>query len=341
MIRVLISDDSPTARTLIAQILSSDPEIQIIGEARDGLEAVKMTESLRPDLVTMDIRMPKMDGFQATKEIMTIAPTPIVIVSASRHTRDIQTTMQALQAGALTVLDKPIGPDSPHFAERAQQLVSTVKAMSQVKVVRHHRVAPRIEARPRPVRTGTRRARIVAIATSTGGPAALQSVLSELPTDFSVPILVVQHISHGFTLGLAAWLKTVCPLRVKVAEEGEHLAPGTVYIGPEDQHLGVTSRSTIALSTAPPIGGFRPSGTYLFESVAKHFGGSMVAVILTGMGEDGVLGLRAVREAGGQVIAQDEQSSIVFGMPGAAVKAGLVDDVLPLSEIASRLKEFV
>jgi two-component system chemotaxis response regulator CheB len=178
----------------------------------------------------------------------------------------------------------------------------------------------------------------VAIATSTGGPAALQRLLSDLPATFPLPILIVQHITPGFTAGLVSWLGDTTPFRVKLAQEGEPLTPGTVYLAPDDVHLGAGGRGgAVALSDATAIGGFRPSGTFLFESLARAYGPAVLALILTGMGDDGVAGLRAVREAGGYVIAQDERTSIVFGMPGAAVAAGLATLVLPLEAIAPRL----
>ncbi len=354
MLRVLIVDDSPTARGLLAGILGSDPEIQVVGEATNGVEAVQRTRELKPDLVTMDVRMPQMDGYAATKEIMIHSPTPIVIVTASLSARDVAATMRALEAGALTVLEKPVGSASPRFEEQARQLIATVKAMADVKVVRHHRSshganvgwppsADRLSNRSAEggQATKTRRARIIAIAASTGGPAALQSILSQLPANLPVPIVIVQHISRGFITGLATWLGTTCKLDVRVARDGEPLSPGAVYFAPEDRHLGVRGRTNLALSDEPPIGGFRPAGTFLFESVAKSFGSEMAAVILTGMGDDGVQGLRAVRAAGGTVIAQDEATSVVFGMPGVAIAEGLVDDVLPIEMIAGRLQELI
>jgi two-component system chemotaxis response regulator CheB len=344
MISVLVAEDSPTARALIVEILRGDPEIQVVGEARDGAEAVALAQALRPQVITMDIRMPRLDGFQATKEIMITAPTPIVIVTASDQARDVEVAMHSLRAGAVAVLHKPPGLGSSHFEQAAGDLIATVKAMSQVKVVRHWRPRPETLEAPaqKPVRPPPGvRGQVVAIATSTGGPAALARVLADLPGDFPAPILVVQHITAGFTEGLADWLDSVCDLRVKVAEPGEALATSTVYLAPDNHHLGVAGRAAIAVAGAPPVGGFRPSGTYLFESVARSFGGAAVAVILTGMGEDGVQGLRAVRRAGGRVIAQDEKTSVVFGMPGAAVAAGLADQVLPLDAIAARLVEWV
>jgi two-component system, chemotaxis family, protein-glutamate methylesterase/glutaminase len=341
MIRLLIVDDSVTARTLLAAIFSSDPEIQVVGQAANGLEAVEMTRKLRPDVVTMDIQMPRMDGFEATKEIMIEAPTPIVIISSTQNLHSMEMSMNALRAGALAVLEKPAGVTIPGFDEVAHQLIVQVKSMSQVKVVRHWR-SNNPAARAAPALVQKRgRARVIAVASSTGGPAALQILLCGLPADLPVPILVAQHISHGFIAGLADWLSKTCPLQVKVAEAGETLKNRTVYLAPDDRHLGVSTQGQVVLSADPAIGGFRPSGTYLFASVAKIYGASAAVVILTGMGEDGVAGLRNVRQAGGRIFAQDEETSVVFGMPGAAVAAGLADEVLPLDQIAGRLRGLV
>jgi two-component system, chemotaxis family, protein-glutamate methylesterase/glutaminase len=340
MIRVLVAEDSMTARTLLVLILGSDPGIEVVGEARDGVEAVEMVQRLRPDVVTMDIHMPRMDGLAATTEIMITAPTPIVIVTAGAFRGEVEDSLDMLEHGALEVLKKPPGPDAPDFATAARRLVWTVKAMSQVKVVRRWRETPArpgLPAEPAlPGRLGAP-ARIVAIAASTGGPPALQRLLSGLPAEFSAPILVVQHITPGFAHGLAAWLDSVCGLRVKVAEEGETLARRTVYLAPDDRHLGVSDRRGVMTPAHDPVGGFRPSATFLFESVAHAFGGSALAVVLTGMGVDGVQGLGAVRRRGGRVLAQDEATSVVFGMPGAAIEAGLADAVLPLDAIPARL----
>jgi two-component system, chemotaxis family, protein-glutamate methylesterase/glutaminase len=334
MLRAVVADDSPTVRSLLKQVLESDPEIQVVGLAKDGVEAVELVQSLRPDVVTMDVQMPRMNGFEATKEIMITAPTRIVIVTASIIGHDVSTAMHALSAGALTLLIKPPGPDDPGFEAAARELVATVKAMTQVKVVRHHRAKPPATPTGRQAGLG-----VVAIAASTGGPQALQKLLSELPRDFPAPLLVAQHISAGFTAGLAGWLGQSVPMRVKVAEAGEPLAASTVYVAPEDWHLGVSPRKAIALSADPPIGGFRPSGTHLFQSVAAVYGPAAVAIVLTGMGDDGAAGLPAIKTAGGRVLAQDEASCVVFGMPAAAIRSGLADRVLPLDKIAHALTD--
>jgi two-component system chemotaxis response regulator CheB len=349
MIRVLIVDDSPTARALLRSILEQDNastdaarRFVVVGEAVDGAEGVRLTAELRPDVVTMDILMPGLDGFAATKEIMIATPTPIVVVSSTLvGTEEARSAVLALRAGAVAVLRRPPGPGDPGFEGEALRLVETLRAMADVKVVRHWRPKAPAGERPRrePLSRGT--LKLVAIAASTGGPAALQRVLSALPATFPVPILIVQHITPGFTAGLCAWLDGVCSLHVKLAEPGETIRPHTVYVAPEERHLGLSAPGVLSLSGADPVEGFRPSGSFLFESVARVYGGAATAVILTGMGADGVAGLRALKRAGGRVIAQDRETSVVFGMPGAAVEAGLVDVVAPIDQIAERLMDLV
>jgi two-component system chemotaxis response regulator CheB len=342
MIRVVIAEDSLTVRELLVEILESDPQIRVIGQAKNGVEAVELTLRLKPDLVTMDVHMPLMDGFQATKEIMVQVPTPILIVSSSASGEHVELSLNAMRAGALMVIPKPDNPRSPGFDARRVELVAMAKAMARVKVVRRWAAHPRGAELP-PVRRTSLGApiRLVALAASTGGPAALQRILAGLPRDFAAPILVVQHIATGFVAGLADWLNGSCNLQVKVAEPGEPLLKRTVFLAPDHHQLGVGRDGRVVVVDGPPMNGFRPSANHLFAEAARAYGSAVAAVILTGMGCDGVEGLRAVKAAGGYVLAQDEASSIVYGMPGEAVAAGVVDAVLGIDEIAPRLAELI
>lgn len=337
MIRVLVAEDSLTVRQLLVDVLRGDPAIAVIGEAKDGAEAIHLAGELKPDIVVMDVHLPAVDGLAATKEIMVQAPTPIVLVSSTTSPLDVELALNAMRAGALMVIEKPDDPRSARFDGRREQLLQMVKAMAQVRVVRRWAQRPRPAAAPPPLPDQAARTRLVAITASTGGPAVLQRILADLPGDFAPPILAVQHIAPGFVHGLAEWLNAGSSLRVKVAEDGEPLSPHLAYLCPDGRHLGVKAPGHIELSGAPPVGGFRPSGTYLFESTAQLYGQALAAVILTGMGNDGVAGLAKVRAAGGAVLAQDEASSVVYGMPREAVAAGLVDAVLDVEEIVPRL----
>ncbi|MBU8897943.1 chemotaxis response regulator protein-glutamate methylesterase [Corallococcus sp. H22C18031201] len=334
-LRIVVAEDSPTARRLLVEILRADSGLEVVGEARDGVEAVALTERLRPDLVTMDIQMPRMDGLDATRRIMTDVPTPVVVVSTLVE-RDIQTSMAALRAGALAVLQKPVGPESPAFDAESRRLRDTLRAMAEVKVVRRwpDRAIPATAPVAPPLAT---RPSVVAMAASTGGPAALYQILSGLPASFPVPVLVVQHIALGFGEGLARWLGTATPLRVKVAEAGEPLTPGCVYLAPDDRHLGLTADGRAEVSNAAPVHGFRPSANWLFRAVARTHGAASLAVMLTGMGQDGLDGIRELHQAGGRVLAQDEASSVVYGMPGMVVGAHLAHEVIPLEQLSDRL----
>lgn len=332
-IRVVLADDSPSSRTLMASILESDPELLVVGQAADGLQAVELARSLRPDVVVMDARMPGLDGFQATKRLMTEAPVPIVMVSALMEPGEVQMSMEALRAGALTLVGKPPGPGAAEFDAVGRQFAATIKAMAGVKVVRHYRPGSGSPARLADVRGNVE---VVGIAASAGGPAALQTLLGGLTAPFPCPVLVVQHMATGFVRGFADWLQGGTSLRVRIAADHELLQPNHVYLAPDDCHLMVAD-GRVKLSKAPPANGFRPSASVLFDSLARWRPATTIGIILTGMGSDGVDGLRHLLEAGGQTVAQDEATSIVFGMPQAAITAGAVQRVLPLGQMAEFL----
>ncbi|MEO5509850.1 MAG: chemotaxis-specific protein-glutamate methyltransferase CheB, partial [Longimicrobiales bacterium] len=331
---------SATTRQLLRAIIESDPALQVVGEAQDGAEAVELVVSLTPDVVIMDVHMPVRDGLEATKEIMMRAPTPIIIVSTAKHYRDIEISLSATQAGAVLMLAKPAGPGSPHYADDAAELIAMTKALAQVKVVRRwtHTHEPSIISTREPTPGSFN---IVAMAASTGGPAALRRILLDLPASFAVPVVIVQHMAHGFMAGFAQWLGANSAMPVRMCKHGQKLEPGRVYVAPDDKHLGFSNDRTIVLSDAPPINRFRPSADYLFSSVAKTYGARCTAVICSGMGVDGAHGLEQAHKAGTFVIAQDEASSVVYGMAQEAVKRNAVDVILPIGKIGSKLNELI
>lgn len=337
MINILIVEDSTTACFLLKSILDSDENLRVIGTARNGEEGIQKTLALNPDLVTMDIHMPGMDGFETTRRIMAQKPKPIVIVSTSIDPEDIKISFKALEAGALAVVAKPSGPGSKKFEHDATHLIETVKLMAEVKVVgrRTHISPPKIPLLP--TKVTAKPVELIAMGASTGGPAALSAILTALPVNLSVPILIVQHITEGFDQSMADWLTAVTHHRVQLAQDGQLLCPGLVLFAPRGKHLGVSSGRRIVLDSSDPINTFRPSITYLFQSLAGVYGPRAVGVILTGMGSDGALGLVEFHKAGGYVIAQDEATSEIFSMPGTAIASGAVDQVLPLNDIPNAL----
>jgi two-component system chemotaxis response regulator CheB len=333
----LLGDMSPVVRGRVAKVLKGAANLLVVGQVGPKEDIVQQIAKLRPNLVLIGLGGDVRDPFETTKHVMAEAPTPLVIVEDGHDGEDVQKSVLALRLGALAVVPLSDGAGLTGGEAERQRFLSTLKALSEVKLVRRWREWPPVDE---PSAVGPRRAiRAVAIAASTGGPAALQRILTDLPPDFPAPILAVQHIAHGFVDGLAHWLNTVSFLTVKIAVEGEALRPRTTYLAPDGYHLGASARGTIVLSDAPPVNGFRPAADYLFESTARTFGAGLTAVVLTGMGHDGVAGLRMVRQRGGDVIAQDEATSVVYGMPKAAVDADLADEVLPLPDIAARLAE--
>jgi two-component system chemotaxis response regulator CheB len=332
-IRVVVTEDSAVTRALLTAILEAAPGFELVAAVPDGAEAVDAVARLRPSVVTMDLHMPRLDGVEATRQIMRQTPTPVVIVTASSEV-DGRLTYDALAAGALSVVARPVGPSDPRFVTRREALLDELRLMAGVRVVRRiGRAEPRTPAPSRIVRRPGRPIRVVAIAASTGGPAVLHRLLHDLPRDLDVPILVVQHMSEGFIGGLARWLSEVAPGPVRVAGDGDVLAGGTVFLAPDGSHLRVTTDGAVRLDPGPPIGGHRPAATALFDSVAEVYGDRAIGVVLTGMGRDGVDGLARLHAAGAVTLAQDAASSAVFGMPGAALEAGAVERVLSLEEL--------
>lgn len=338
MIRVLVAEDSAVTREYLVYLLGEDPGLEVVGAARDGQEALEEAKRLRPDVILMDVHMPRMNGYEATRRIMEEAPVPIVMVSASLSRDETAMTFQALQAGALTVAEKPRGLDHPDHADMARRLVETVKSMAEVKVVRRWPRRERLAPPPRPPHPSPRKIRLIALGGSTGGPMAISEILRSLPGDLGVPVLVVQHIAPGFVPGLVEWLGKQTPLAVKLAEAEETARPGVVHVAPDGWQMGVTKDFRIRLTKDPSLNGFCPSVDYLFRSVAEFHGDSAIGVLLTGMGRDGAEGLLRLRQAGGVSIAQDEESSVVFGMPGEAARIGAAEYVLSLDEIAGAVR---
>ncbi len=339
-IRVLIAEDSPVARELLVAVLQSTAELQVVGTARNGLEAVRLAKRLFPDVIIMDVYMPELDGLEATRQIMSETPCPIVMVSANLNQSERNLTFDSLQAGALSVLAKPTVNDPP---EVYQALITQLKLMSEVKVIRRWvgaKAGQKPAALVEPVTTEHRsRAEIqlVAMAASTGGPGILAEILRALPANFAVPILIVQHITAGFASGLADWLNQQTPLEVRLARQGDRPQAGLVLIAPDNYHMLVNRVGLITLTQTPPVQNLRPAADILFQSVAEVYKDTAVGVILTGMGSDGAVGLRAMRAAGAYTIAQDQQSCVVFGMPAVAIELGAVAQILPVSKIAAAI----
>jgi two-component system chemotaxis response regulator CheB len=342
MIEVLVVDDSPVARELISHVLGSDPGIRVIGAAGSGKEAIESIKHHRPDIITMDINMSNMNGFEATRIIMETDPLPIVIVTDRPDMHELDMSFQAIEAGALAVLQKPHGIGHPAYTINAKELITAVKLMSEIKVVRRWKRIS--EKKGSPQRNGVDSLmsqpadlKVVAIGASTGGPPAIETILSGLSKDFSLPVLIVQHIAPGFTPGLAEWLRRKSCLSVHVAPKSGMIRPGHVYIAPDGVQMKVDADGRLLCTDDGPENGLRPSVSYLFRSVSEVFGKASAGVLLTGMGKDGAEELRLMKEKGALTIAQDEESSVVFGMPGEAIRIKAATYALPPDKIASLL----
>ncbi|WP_244592562.1 chemotaxis-specific protein-glutamate methyltransferase CheB [Azospirillum palustre] len=354
-IRVLVVEDSPVIQQLLSHVISADPRLEVAGIASSGEQALRMIERTAPDVVSLDIRLPGIDGFEVTSRIMRQTPLPIVVVASDVHDLDIP--MRALQAGALAVVEKPGSMARADYQTVAHHLCTQLVIMSQVKVIRH-RITARA-ARPAsgmsagvsadaPSQEGRlpdeavapdgrlRRFRALGLVASTGGPAALAKILRDLPADFPLPVFVVQHMGAPFMAGFASWLGTVSALPVRLGEAGLTPRPGTVYVAPGDRHLLVDG-ATLRLTADPMVCGQRPSGEVLFQSMARAYGASGIGVLLTGMGEDGARGLVDMRTAGAYTVAEHASTAVIHSMPGTAVRLGGAVEELPLDRVAGRL----
>ncbi len=344
MIKVLVVDDLPVVRDFLTHILDNDPRIEVIGTASNGKEAIAAVREKKPDVVTMDVHMPIMDGFQATRIIMETAPLPIIIVSGSVDPHEVSMTFRAVEAGAVAFVARPAGIGHPDHEKSVKALLQNVKAMSEVRVV-CRRFQPALAdtfpaASQKAARPETSAPRVVAIGASTGGPVVIKRILSSLPRNFPVPVLIVQHMASGFTTGFVEWLALSSAIPVKLAEHGETLHPGLAYVAPEGFDLLVAD-ARITLRQGDSGNGHCPAVSPLFRSVAEAYGKKAVGILLTGMGEDGAKELLLMRERGAVTLAQDRESSIVYGMPGVAEKLDAATRILPPDSIIEELKRLV
>jgi two-component system chemotaxis response regulator CheB len=338
MIKVLIAEDSPSIAAVMRELLRDDPEINVIGWARTGREAIAMRHDLDPDVITMDLNMPHMGGLDAIKAISSTRPVPILVVSTLIESRDSELAFEALRYGALDVMGKPSGAGDGGFSRIEEELKFRIKAVSRIRPM-HRFSRPALEARPTAKTIPGRRLRqpLIVIGASTGGPPALAQILSGLPRHLPIPIAIVQHIARGFVAGLRQWLDRQSALPVQLAAEGEPLRSGHVYLAPDDCHLQIATGKQLTLSVEGPVDGHRPSIDRLMESAAAVYGHDVLGVLLTGMGRDGASGLQKIREAGGRTIVQDEATSLVFGMPREAIRKGAAEMVRPLEKIADEI----
>ena len=330
-------------RELLRHILESDPDIQVVGTAENGAAGVEMCSRLMPDVVTMDVRMPVLDGYDATRRIMRDHPVPVVVVSASFNKEEVEGSFRSVEAGALAILRKPVGIGHPDHERMARELVRTVKLMSGVKVVRRwHHAVDGDDSRGTPpsgsnLSGGTPGIEVVVIGASTGGPVVIQSLLSGIPGDFPVPVLVVQHMADGFTRGFVDWLNRTSNLPVRIAEGDERILPGNIYMAPSGSQMILQPGGRIVYTKDAGEYGLRPSVSHLFLSAAQVYGANALAILLTGMGSDGATEMKLLKDLGAVTIAQDKESSVVYGMPWEAVRIGAATHILPPNRILTEM----
>lgn len=334
-IRILLADDSILARHVLADMLQVEPDLRVAAEACNGQEAVQLTLALKPDLVIMDLVMPVMDGLEAIEEIMSLAPTPVLVLSAAIEASEVDRAFTAIKRGALDVMEKPELSAPRGLEDFGARLREKVRFLSGIRVIRHPRRRLRPLEQLEPLPAGPSRS-ILAIGASTGGPKAVMRVLKTLPAGFPGAVFVVQHIAQGFARGFATWLDRECAITVKVAQEGAHYLAGEALVAPDGQHITLCE-GRIKLIDTQPVNCCRPSIDVFFNSLARERCDNVVGVLLTGMGRDGAQGLLSIKEAGGTTLVQDEPSCAVFGMPKAAIAINAANQVLPLDLIPAAI----
>lgn len=343
-VRVMIVEDSLVVRQLLTHIVGRDPRLEVVAAVASGEAALAEIATVRPDVISMDIRLPGIDGLETTRRIMAEQPTPIVVIADSVEDSSLSISMNALRAGALSVVEKPVATTHAGYDAVAAEICTQLRIMAEVPVIRRRPIGaewsrrrsadPSAPVEPRRLMESFT---VAAIAASTGGPPALARVIGALPLDFPLPILLVQHMGPAFMEGFAAWLDGVVALPVALARDGARAEPGHVYVAPGDRHLELGPGFVLRISDAPPVGGQRPAATVLFRSVARHAGARGIGLLLTGMGEDGALGLLDLYRTGAATVAEDESTAVVFGMPAAAIRLSAARSILPLDRIAAHL----
>jgi two-component system chemotaxis response regulator CheB len=337
MIKVLIVDDSASTRMFLQQLFSADPQLAVVGSANNGIEAIAEAERLAPDVITMDIDMPLMNGLVATRRIMETRPTPIIILSGVLDTAEVVSSFRAMEAGAIAALPKPRGGGHPDHEQEVGALIRTVKLMSEIKMVRRWPLQDKGGATDTVQIKTPAPPRLVAVGASTGGPVVIRDILSGLGKEFTLPVLIVQHMAAGFIRGFAEWLALSSGLPVHIASQSERLIPGHAYMAPDGYHLLADTGERIKLSDSAPENGLRPAVSALFRSVANVYGNSAIGVLLTGMGRDGVDDLLLMKGKGAITIVQDQASAVIYGMPAEALKLGAAVYTLPPGKIAAML----
>lgn len=371
-IKILLVEDSAVALTILKRIFNSSPELALVGTASNGKEALEMISKVKPNVICTDLHMAKMDGLELTREVMAKFPLPILVITNAVRGKNDQTTFDLLQAGAIDVFPKPAVGLTSEYEKIKTTLIEKIKVVAGVSVfTKKFRqrslnvqkksvngnvlgfssqktllrdvktpdlIIENIKFKHRKVLSSLK---FITIGVSTGGPRALHQILSQLPADFPVPIICTLHISNGFLTSLVDWLNQQCKLKIEIAKTGDRPLSGTVYFAPDNYHLEITPQGTFVLSESPSVDGHRPSVNVMFKSIAQFHGSKTIAIILTGMGKDGAEGIKLIHDAQGITIAQDEESSVIFGMPKEAISLGAINHILPLSKIAPFLVNLI